>query len=300
MYTTPIDTQQLQAFISVAQLGSFTKAAEALHITQPAISKRILMLERAFGMPLFDRMQKSVLLTEAGRQLLPRAQSLLDQTQDLLRFALTLQEGIHGRLNLACSHHIGLHRLPPYLRAFRAAHEQVDLQLHFDDSERAMKGVLTGDYDLAIVTVPDQVDEHLHSQILWRDPLHIVAPLDHGLVDAGPLHFDALVNWPAVLPEPDTHTYQILAHAFSQAPVDLDIAMHNNSLEMVKMLVQSGFGWSILPASMVDPSIAILPMRDALSRNLGVVMHRQRSNSNAAKAFIQHLASYPASTSSFD
>ena len=117
-----MDLANLNAFIAIAEAGSFSEAGERLHLTQPAVSKRIAGLEQQLNVRLFDRIGREVSLTEAGRALLPRAYQILNVLDDTRRALTNLNGEISSRLTLATSHHIGLHRLPPLLRAFTRAH----------------------------------------------------------------------------------------------------------------------------------------------------------------------------------
>ena len=112
-----MDLNSLNTFIAIAETGSFSEAGERLHLTQPAVSKRIAALEQQLNARLFDRVGREVNLTEAGRALLPRAYQLLNVLDDTRRALNNLTGEVSGRLVLATSHHIGLHRLPPLLRA---------------------------------------------------------------------------------------------------------------------------------------------------------------------------------------
>ncbi len=143
----------LNAFIAIAELGSFSEAAERLYLTQPAVSKRIASLEQQLNVRLFDRLGREVSLTEAGRALLPRAYQILNVLDDTRRALNNLSGEVSGRLTLATSHHIGLHRLPPLLRAFTRAHPQVALDIQFLDSEVAYEEVLHGRAELAVITL---------------------------------------------------------------------------------------------------------------------------------------------------
>ena len=127
----------LRAFLAVAQSGSFSTAAMSLHLTQPAISKRIGNLERDLGLNLFDRVGKRVYLTDAGTLLTPRAAALLTEIDDTQRLLRNLHTQVDGTLNLATSHHVGLHRLAPVLKTFNLEHAAVQLEIQFEDSEAA-------------------------------------------------------------------------------------------------------------------------------------------------------------------
>src|SRR4051794_20576952 len=105
-----MEWNELRAFIAVADTGSFSRAADQLHVTQPAISKRVQGLEARIGAPLFDRVGKRVYLTERGRALKPRAVALLRDLNDTEVMIRNLHDRIEGRLSMATSHHVGLHR----------------------------------------------------------------------------------------------------------------------------------------------------------------------------------------------
>src|SRR5689334_5953889 len=130
-----MDTESLAAFLEIADAGSFSAAAGRLHLSQPAISKRIATLEQRLDSRLFDRIGRRVLLTEAGRALLPYARRVREDLEDGRRALSHLSHRVQGRLTIGTSHHIGLHRLPPVLKTFAHDHPDVDLDIQFMDSE---------------------------------------------------------------------------------------------------------------------------------------------------------------------
>ncbi len=113
-----MDINALRAFVEVAQQRSFSEAAEALHLTQPAVSKRVAQLETELGTRLFDRIGRSVSPTAIGSALLPRAQRMLRDVGEFKRVVAELAGDVSGQLTMGTSHHIGLHRLPDPLRRF--------------------------------------------------------------------------------------------------------------------------------------------------------------------------------------
>ena len=138
-----MDNQSLQAFITVAECASFSQAAERLHLTQSAVSKRIATLEHQTGKKLFDRIARQVTLTEAGAALLPRAQHILQEYAAAVQAINDLSGDANGTLHLAISH-LGLHRLPPILKSFARQYPSVHLNIEFMDSEKAYEQVLQG------------------------------------------------------------------------------------------------------------------------------------------------------------
>ena len=184
-----MDTHQLTAFISVAESGSFTLAANELHLTQPAISKRIAVLEEQLGARLFDRIGKQVKLTEAGQLLLPRAINVLQELNDTRIAIQNLSDEVSGKLLLAASHHIGLRRLPPILKAYSKKYPSVNIDISFLDSEEAYDKVLHGDIELAVVTLAINKVARIKQTALWADPLCFTASRDHPLASGKNISF---------------------------------------------------------------------------------------------------------------
>jgi len=285
-----VDTESLKAFVSVATTQSFSSAAEQLHLTQPAISKRIAALEKRLGKQLFDRLGREVVLTEAGEVLLPRANQLLRLLADAERDIRELSGEIAGTLRVATSHHIGLHHLPPILREFAVRHSQVQLQFEFLDSEQAYERVARGDCELAVVTTAPETRPPLQRTLLWQDTLAFVVSDNHPLnAVAGP-SLQTLAEYPAILPDLNTHTGRIVKHCFDDAGFPLELSMKTNYLETIKVMVSVGLGWSVLPLSMIDNSLRKIDIPGIeLSRDLGIVTHTRRTLSNAAAAFLKTL-----------
>ena len=169
-----MDIDALQAFVAVAENQSFSQAAAQLFLTQPAVSKRVAGLESELDTRLFDRIGRKVELTETGLALLPKARNILLDVEDSRRAISNLSGKIGGRLSIGTSHHIGLHRLPPVLRSFTKQFSDVELDLHFMDSEEACRAVEHGDLELGIVTLPLEAPTDLHVHFIWPDPLAVV------------------------------------------------------------------------------------------------------------------------------
>ena len=284
-----MDLANLAAFVAVAEQGGFSAAAERLHLTQPAVSKRIALLEASLDARLFDRLGRTVVLTEAGQALLPRAQRLLDDAGDARRALRELGGTVGGALRLATSHHIGLHRLPPLLRRFVARYPQVELDIRFLDSEQAWNEVLQGRIELALTTLGPATPPLLAAR-LWDDPLCFVAAPTHPLARSARPSLAELAAYPAVLPEPHTFTHRIVAEAFARRGLTLRLRMTSNYMETLKMLASVGLAWGVLPQTMLDRSLRSLPVGGVtLSRRLGCVTHAGRTPSRAAQAFLALL-----------
>ena len=280
---------ELAAFVAVVEHGSFSQAAEQLHLSQPAVSKRIALLEVGLDARLFDRIGRQVLLTEAGRVLLPRARRLLAEADAARRALQDMDDAIGGRLSLATSHHIGLHRLPEPLRRFSALHPHAALDIRFMDSERAWSEVLQGQVELALTTLGPATPPLVATPI-WDDPLLVVAAPDHPLARKRKPTIADLAAHPAVLPDANTFTHRIVADAFARRGQTLQLRMTTNYMETIRMLATVGLAWTALPKTMVDGQLKVLKVEDLqLSRRLGCIVHGGRSLSRAAQAFIALL-----------
>lgn len=285
-----MDIPNLSAFIAVAETGSFSEAADQLFLTQPAISKRVASLETELDMHLFDRIGRKVTLTEAGHALLVRARNIIQQVEDSKRAIQNLSGHIAGKLSIGTSHHIGLHRLPPVLREFTHRYPDVELDLHFMDSEEACHAIEHGDLELGIVTLPLVPSKILHTYEVWPDPLDIVINHSHPLAKETKIHPQQLAKYSAILPTRGTYTRQIFEHTLKKHKLDLKVGLSTNYLETIKMMVSVGLGWSVLPRSMLNEELRTLKIDGIkLERKLGVVWHSGHTLSNAAHAMSKLL-----------
>ncbi len=288
-----MDTLALESFVAVADEASFSRAAERLFVTQPAISKRIATLEEDLGVALFDRLGRQLSLTETGSSLLISARRILADLATSREAILSLGDHVAGQLRLATSHHIGIHRLPSVLKAFTQRYPDVELDLLFLDSELAIDKVTSGDIELAIVTLPESEHKALSNTLIWQDPLVIVAAPDHPLCakQRSRKHsVKALSEHPAVLPSRNTITRRILFDSLTPHPVRIKTALETNYLETIKMLVSVGLGWGVLPASMLDDTVCEVRVSHLhMVRRLGYVTRTDRTISRAGKAMLDIL-----------
>ena len=285
-----IDIDGIKAFVTVAEARSFSIAANRLHLTQPAVSKRIALLESQMGVRLFDRIGRTVNLTEAGRALEPRAKDILLNIEDTQREISNLAGNIGGQLSLATSHHIGLWRLPQVLRKFSHLYPDVSLDLHFMDSEVAHEQIVQGNLELGVITLAPKSHERLNAVPVWRDELVFMCAADHPLNQTGKVYIEQLPDYPAILPDMSTFTGRIVKSLFEERGLTLDVSMSTNYLETIKMLISVGLGWSVLPKSMLDDTLAVISVPNVtIERQLGAIHHVQRTLSNAGKAFLKCL-----------
>lgn len=289
-----MDQASLHSFIQVAKERSFSRAAEKLHITQPAISKRIANLEQELNCQLFDRIGKDIQLTNSGRLFLHHASKLLEAMDDCITALHNLDNSISGELRLGVSHHIGLHRLPPYLRKFSQQYPRVQLKISFVDSEKAYQMVNNGELEVALATLAPEHKLHIEQKCVWNDPLTFMVSDDHKLAyinQRRPLQLTDLAEHPAILPGKDTYTGQLIQQHFHQEKIAISHFIETNYLETIRMMISIGLGWAVLPRTMLNNQLRGLNIENtSLHRKLGYIHHTSRTLSNASKAFIATIS----------
>lgn len=287
-----MDESQLRAFIAINRFGSFTAAADSLHLTQPAISKRIAALETQLGTALYDRIGRNARMTETGHQLLPLAENLLLSFNNFRQSADNMKKQVSGGLSLGTSHHVGLHRLPPILRQYTNLYPDVELALRFVDSEDGVRGVESGELEMAIITLPAAPSAKLTAKRVWNDPLALVVGKMHALSDRKIIDVEELADHEAILPGVNTYTRALLEEKLAFTGYKLRVGLSTNYLETNKMMASIGLGWTILPETMLDKSVKKISIRNiSLRRELGYVTHNDMTLSNATRAMIGLLDS---------
>lgn len=273
----------------VAETASFSRAAEKLFITQPAISKRIATLEFALDCKLFDRLGKTVQLTQAGKAIMPSYLRILAEMDESQRIISSLRTQVSGQLKFGSSHHVGLYRLPPILRRYTEQHPDVELDIQFMDSEQAGERILKGSIELALITLPDNIEKPLITQSMWTDHMHCVVAHDHVLSKQKNISTKDLFSYGVILQPYGTHTRDIIDRAL-KLDTSVKIIMESNYLETIKAMIQHGLGWGVLPESMIDDSLHKLSIKGLnMGRHLGLLLHQSRTLSSSANALLATL-----------
>ncbi len=285
-----MDINNLKAFIEVADKKSFSRSAESLHLTQPAVSKRIAALETELSARLFDRIGRTVHLTEAGRVLLPSARQISAELARIEDVICNLGKNISGKLSLGTSHQIGLQRLPPFLKRFRQTYPEVDIDIRFGSSSNALDSVVNGEIEMALCAINEDLSPKLREIDVWKENLVFVVAADHPLAKQENIQLSLLAKCPAVLPEQPSVTRQAVETHLSSLDQKPTVTIDAGDLETVKMMVAIGLGWGCIPDDMVDDSVTVIDVEDALlQRRISLVMKNDRTLSRAAQAFIDTL-----------
>jgi DNA-binding transcriptional LysR family regulator len=236
---------QLRFFREVARREGFTAAAEALHVSQPAVSRCIQLLERQVGVRLFERAGRRVRLTAAGGLLLPCAERVLQELDDAAAALADLAAGEGGRLLLGASSTPGTYLLPQVLGMLRRSHPRVELQLEIADTHQVLAALLEGRLDLAVVGEAPFAPR-LQTELLLTEQLVLVLPPTHPLANRARVTPGELAAEPFVLREPGSSTRAALERALAVHGVRPRVAMELGSMEAVKKSVAAGLGLSMV------------------------------------------------------
>ncbi len=289
-----MDINNLKAFIEVADKRSFSRSAETLSLTQPAVSKRIAALELELSAKLFDRVGRTVHLTEAGRVLLPSARQISAELSRIEDVICNLGNDVSGKLSIGTSEYIGTRHLPEILKPFREQYPNVDLDLHFANSKETLAAIEDGEIEMALCSTPDNGSLAGHPKLrsvqIWSEALVIVCSNDHPLVSTSPLTLDVLAKCPAILPPGDSNTRKSIENILHEHNLRTIVSMEVNDFDTMKSMSAIGLGWACLPSFVVDDTLKVLPI-DALQikHSVALVRHQNRTLSRAAQAFLKAL-----------
>jgi DNA-binding transcriptional LysR family regulator len=297
-----VELEHVEAFLAIARSGGFTRGSAALHLSQPATSRRIKMLEAELGAPLFDRLGRGVTLTEAGRAFLPHAQALLASMRDAIEAVNTVRGTDHGTVTLALVGTLASSSLTGRLSRLRQEHPGLDLRLRTALSTEVSALVLRGDAALGLRYGADP-DPGLVSDIIHHERLIPVCPPDHPAA-AGGTDLAALdgQRWLA-FPPPPGQPADLYTTALQQllAAQGLGVAevLPIDSLTAQKRMAEAGFGLAILPESSLDEELRTGTLRaidaPALTASIPVALIRRRNSfqTGAARVLAAALTDWP-------
>jgi LysR family nitrogen assimilation transcriptional regulator len=255
-----VDLKQLKALVTVAETGSVTRAAELLHLVQPAVTRQILALEHELGVPLFERTRQGMRPTPAGTTLTERARRALTEL-DRARAELSPVPGsVTGLVGIGLLESTAEMLAQPLVAAVLRDHPAIELRLLTAYSGHLQRWLDDGDLDLSLVYNLAS-SPSLNVRPLVREKLWVVAPVGAGLSPRQPVPLATAAEHPLVLPSPGHALRVLIDRAVAQARVTVAIAVQTNSMTLQKQLVTGGHGWTILPGAGIAADVA----RGALS-----------------------------------
>lgn len=247
--------RQLQVLVTVAKHLSFTRAAERLRLTQPAVSMQMKALERSAGMPLVERVGRSIALTEAGREMLRHAESVLRSLQDAEEALASLRGLKVGRVSIAAVS-TAKYFAPKLLSLFSRKHPDVELKLAVNNRDSVIQVLMDNEVDLAIMGTPPP---HLETTAFRfaKHPLVIIAAPDHPLASRARVPVKALASEVFLVREPGSGTRAAMERFFSEHRVEPASTTEISSNETIKQAVMAGMGLSFLSQHAVGLELSL-------------------------------------------
>ncbi len=292
--------RRLKVFHTVAKLLSFTKAAEALHMTQPAVTFQVRQLEEYFNTRLFDRTHNKVNLTPAGERVAEFAERIFDLYSEMENSVRDLTGEISGALTIGASTTIAEYMLPALLGEFKNRYPEINLRLKVSNSEGIVSMVEHNVIDLGVVESPVS-NKNLIVEVCHDDQLVVVAAPDHELVKRGTkVKAAELVDYPFVSREEGSGTRDVISQYLTQEkvnPAKMNFSLELGSPEAIKGAVEAGMGITIISRSIIEKELKLgtlceLQLDPPLSRPFSFVRQRQKFRVTVMEELLEFAQSY--------
>ncbi len=284
----------LRTLHEVVRHGSFTRAAAARHLTQPAVSLPIRELEVRPGQPLLARSGRRVIATQAGTILLPHVARVLEELETAARELRSLQGVVGGAVRFGTGATASIHLLPPVLRELHACFPELELVVTTGNTVDIARAVAEGGLDFGLITLP-VAERELAVQPVYTDPLVAIVPVGHALATARLLSPPMLAEQPLILFEQGGNIRRVIDDWFRRAGAAPRTVIEVGSAEATKRLVGAGLGLSLISHIAVAHEIETgelvgVRLRPALSRRLALVYRRGKPMSTALEAVLAAVA----------
>ncbi|MFP4080365.1 MAG: selenium metabolism-associated LysR family transcriptional regulator [Ectothiorhodospira sp.] len=291
--------RRLKVFYTVARLLSFTRAAEALHMTQPAVTFQVRQLEEYFNTRLFDRTHNRVSLTEAGRAAYTHAERIFETYEEMENAIREITGDVSGALSLGASTTIAEYMLPALLGYFKRKYPEVNVRLRVSNSEGILSMVENNVIDLGVVEGPVQ-NRNLHVEQCRVDQLVVVVPPGHPLAGRAVVNVSEVMAHPFVCREEGSGTREVIADYLQEQGLGrnaLAICLELGSPEAIKGAVEAGMGVSILSRVTLDKEVALgrlvaIPLDPPLTRRFSFVHQRQKFRLRTTEELLSFARDY--------
>ncbi len=243
-----MDIHKVETFLCAAQTSSLTEAAKQMHLSQPAVSHHIKMLEEELEVKLFIRSNSGLKLTEAGHLLLPMARNLMKDTNELREMMSSLKNKGLSELRIACSSTSGRFILPHLVARFRTTYPDAHVKILACNPKRMVMELLNQNAHIGIVS-SEPVDVELQAQEFFRDPISLVVPINHRWAGGGPIDPADLLTERVILREESSGTRKVMLEELAKFDInieDLNVFLEVGNVEAVLELIAGGYGVSFV------------------------------------------------------
>jgi DNA-binding transcriptional LysR family regulator len=290
-----LNLNQLKIFHVAAGLQSFTRTAEVLFLTQPGISKHIKDLEDYYGVRLFDRLGKKVVLTKPGEILYAKTKIIFDLI-DQLKIEIDELQGLNwGSLSIGASITIGIYILPQILGNFKSLYPHIDISLDIVLNRQVIDKILDNSIDIGFLGAPVD-DTRIHTGVFLKDDLVLIVPAGHEWAERDEIEPLELMTQPFIISRQGSGTRHIIEERLGQAGVVLKKGMEFGHTEAVKKAVESGLGVSILSKTVIkrEEQVGVIKALHLvgvdLQRNFYFAYRNDKYMTNTARTFLHFAA----------
>lgn len=286
----------LRTFMAVVEYGSFSAAARAMHLSQPAVTMQVQALESELGVTLLDRQYRKVELTEAGMALIPRAQRLIADAEAAQDEMAHLSDRVTGRLAFAASTTPGQYILPRLFGAFLKKHPEVTISLAVMDTAKVVEAVESSAASIGM-TGAEVHGAKVRYEELGSDDLTMICPNGHPLASAKKVTLNDVVQHPFLMREEGSGTRVVTAEVLQSAgidPADLNVVLELGTSEAIVSAVEGGLGVAVVSDWVARKAIelktvAVVPIERFPVRRPLFVVRSRGSMTRAAEEFLNHL-----------
>ncbi|WP_342439773.1 selenium metabolism-associated LysR family transcriptional regulator [Paenibacillus sp. FSL L8-0436] len=250
---------QLHIFYTVSERGSFSAAAQTLHMTQPAVTMQVQALEDYFGAKLFDRSSKKIVLSEAGRTLMPYALRSIQLMRETDQAMSAFTHMLEGRLQLGASLTIGEYVLPRLLGPFGKAYPNISIMMKVMNTSQIMEEIHKHQLNFGLIEAPVSHPD-MEIEPVMGDELKLIVPSEHPLADRDEVTLEEALEYPFVLREQGSGTRRVMEEqliAKGLDPAAMRVVMELGSTGAVKSAVEAGLGLTIISASSVKHEVTL-------------------------------------------
>lgn len=285
-----MDVRQLRYFLEVAQVRNFTKAAEALHIAQPAVSMAIRKLEEELDLTLFNRQDKKVSLTAEGEIFLPHAQRILDDLKAAEQEMGELRGLTKGEVRIGIPPMISAYFFPDIIRDFQRRYPELSLSVLGEGAGRIQKLIAQGELDMGVVA-GESFPDNLEVRRFLREEIVVCVPLDHPFAQRGSVTLREFIREPLVFYKEGYYIREFFLDVLKGTGAAPNIVFETNLFSLVKSLVRNGTGISIFLRMVVsaDQDLVAVSFDPPLHLDLLIAWKKQVYLSRANRAFADFL-----------
>lgn len=277
-----ISLRQLRAFLAVARQRHFRRAAEHLHLSQPAVSRHIADLEAELGVRLFDRNTREVVPTETGRYLEGAIERVLDELEGVLGHVHSEGERRRGKVRIASVPTLSASLMPSCIADCAREYPELTIQLHDQAQTLVLDSVRGGEVDFGIAIDPPEGGD-FDCETIMRDPFYLVCRADHPLARLKSVSWKKLQGQPLVLLDYSSGSRRLIDDALRKYGVDADVVQQTGHTYTAFRMVEAGLGITITPAlSTPPPSLAMRPLTPTEQRSVMLIHRHHRSLSPLA------------------